>query len=98
MFEFYDFLVVAVICGCLVGAYRIYMQAKYPRSFKQDEKHRRRERVEDTIMGGLVMLFIGIAVTGGVYYILGPDPWMVVGFICMAIGLGLLVAHYLSKS
>jgi len=98
MFGFYDFLVVAVVCGCLLGAYRIYLQAKHPGSFRQDEKRRRREKREDTLIGGWVMLFIGIALTTGLYYTIGWDEWIVSGFICLAIGIGLLAAHYMLRS
>ena len=94
MFEFYDFLTIAVVCGCLLGAYRIYTQAKYPNSFKQDDKKSRREKREDTLIGGWVMLFLGIFATGGVYFTLGWDLWILSGLVCLGIGLGLLVAYY----
>ncbi|MFQ5648072.1 MAG: hypothetical protein ACE5FW_02440 [Candidatus Aenigmatarchaeota archaeon] len=98
MLDFYDFLTVAVVCGCVIGAYRIYMQAKYPKSFREDERKRRREKREDTLIGGWVMLFIGIAATAGIYSTLGWDPWLTAGLVCLGIGLGLLVAHYLARS
>jgi hypothetical protein len=92
MLEFYDLLAVAIICGSVVAIFRIYMQARNPKAFREE-----RSSGEDLMVGGLVMCGIGIALLIGIYFGLGNGLLITGALVALFMGIALLAGSFLRK-
>ncbi len=88
MFDVYDLLVVGILCGTAVAIFRLYLQSKNPKAFKDEGT-----TGKDIITGGIVMTAIGIASFLGLSMFPVHSIWLIGALIVLFIGLGLIAAY-----
>jgi hypothetical protein len=91
MLDVYDLLVAGIVCATVVALFRLYLQSRNPKAFRNEETTER-----DIITGGLVMTAIGIASILGLSMFPAYSIWMIGGLIILFIGLALIAAYWLA--
>jgi len=91
MFSVYDLLVIGIVCATLVALYRLHLQAKNPKAFRDEGTTGR-----DIITGGIVMTAIGIASIVGVSMFPAYSIWIMGALIVLFIGIGLILSYWLA--
>ena len=91
MFDVYDLLVVGIICATLVAIFRLYLQARNPKAFRDEGT-----TGKDIITGGIVMTAIGLAAIIGVSMFPAYGIWIIGGLIIFFIGLALIASYWLA--
>ena len=91
MFDVYDLLVVGILCGTAVAMFRLYLQSRNPKAFRDEGT-----TGKDIITGGVVMTAIGIASVIGLSMFPSYGVWLIGGLIVLFIGLALILSYWLA--
>jgi hypothetical protein len=92
MADLWDFLIAAVVVWGIVKAIAMMKGVKFPVRERRKSKEEDREGL---LIGGITLLLIGIALNVGFLATMGNGPWYIGGFVCVGIGIAMLISYAL---